>query len=525
MFDFTYVVCSVLAEHDELDLLDGPSYSSIALGIPSACRSKVLGDNYLNKLTSFGVKCVESDGPRPSTSPAKRSKQDSKKHNDNFKLAKGGDGTNQSTGAGNSNPCVYDPDGIPNLPIPDSPLLVGAFSIYPRIGIISPGQTVNIEITFDPTICENAKEKIRFYITGTNERDSIYQIASNFELSGDSCYPVIITGDNHSIFEEVEVISSLSTLVNNSNNDNNGNTENGRYGKLPIGKVIFAEKERIMVWGAVMCGTYGTKGYVQRVRITNPSKIDVKVKFKITTVEEAAELLLISNINTTLLKPDKKTPKSAKPKKEKNGEIVSSTTEFAFTVQPEICEIPPHEYRYASIYFKPTEMKNYRGVFFAEVDDSNNSSNNNNNNSSNNNNSNNNLVMKSNSLRNNNTMPMITTIKRKAIQSGCGTSLIFDLGGNGTMPCITIEEPLIRDNDGNLIIDFQKVHIDKICKKRLTIMNHGTMPATCIFDMIGSDEFDFSSKNASLTLESGKLILILFLLLFSLLLSTLLLFL
>ena len=504
MFDFTYVVCGAMAEHDELDLLDGPSYSSVALGIPPACRSKILGDNYINKLTSFGIKCVESEVQRPSTSPAKRSKQENKKH-ENFKPSKG-DGSN------NSNPCVYDPDGIPNLPLSESPLIVGAFNIFPRIGTVSPGQIVNIDIVFDPTSCDSAKEKLRFYITGTNEKDISYQTASEFELSGESCYPVIITEDNYSIFEEIEVISSLSTLTNsnnnsngssNSNNDNNNNNNNnnGKNGKLPIGKVVFAEKERIMLWGAVMCGSYGTKGYVQRIRITNPSKIDIKVKFKITTVEEAAELLLISNANISLPKLDKKTPKSAKPKKEKNGEIISVISESAFTVQPEIWDIPPHEYRYVNIYFKPTEMKNYRGVFFGEVDDSIGNLNTMINNNSNNN-SNNNIGIK---IKNNNAISSLPpTIKKKTIQSGSGTLLIFDIGGNGTMPCIAIEEPLLRDIDGNLLIDFQKVHIDRICKKKVTIMNHGIMPAVCIFDMTGSDEFDFSSKNASLTLEPGK---------------------
>ena len=498
MFDFTYVVCGAMAEHDELDLLDGPSYSSVALGIPPACRSKVLGDNYITKLSTFGIKCVESEVQRPSTSPAKRSKQENKKH-ENFKSSKG-DGIN------NSNPCVYDPDGIPSLPLSESPLIVGAFNISPRIGTVSPGQIINIDIVFDPTSCENAKEKLRFYITGTNEKDTLYQTASEFELTGESCYPVIITEDNYSIFEEIEVISSLLTLTtsnnnNNSNNNGNNNIENSKYGKLPIGKVVFAEKERIMLWGAVMCGSYGTKGYVQRIRITNPSKIDIKVKFKITSVEEAAELVLLSNANISLPKLDKKTPKSAKPKKEKNGEIVSVISESVFTVQPEIWDIPPHEYRYVNIYFKPTEMKNYRGVFFGEVDDSN-SNFNTIINSNSNNNSNNNLGIK---IKNNTVISSIpTTIKKKTIQSGSGTSLIFDVGGNGSMPCITIEEPLLRDTDGNLLIDFQKVHIDRICMKKVTIMNHGIMPAVCIFDMTASEEFDFSSRNASLTLEPGK---------------------
>jgi hypothetical protein len=43
-----------------------------------------------------------------------------------------------------------------------------------------------------------------------------------------------------------------------------------------------------------MCGPQGAKGVMERIRITNPTKIDAKVKFKITSVEEAAELLAVT---------------------------------------------------------------------------------------------------------------------------------------------------------------------------------------------------------------------------------------
>ena len=155
--------------------------------------------------------------------------------------------------------------------------------------------------------------------------------------------------------------------------------------------------------------------------------------------------------------------------------------ELAFIVQPEIWEIPPHEHRYVTVYFRPTEIKSYRGVFFAEVEDG----------------------------INLNSGPgsgpgsgSSSGIKRKPIP-GCGTQLMFELGGTGTMPCITIEEPTLRAQDGSLLIDFDRVHIDRISKRKFTIINHGTMPATCLFDMSGASEFQFSSRNASLTLEAG----------------------
>jgi hypothetical protein len=74
----------------------------------------------------------------------------------------------------------------------------------------------------------------------------------------------------------------------------------------------------------------------------------------------------------------------------------------------------------------------------------------------------------------------------------------------GTMPCITIEEPTQRDSEGALLLDFQKVHIDRVSKRKFTINNHGVMPATCLFNMAGAEDFQFSSRNSSLTLEPGQ---------------------
>ena len=72
------------------------------------------------------------------------------------------------------------------------------------------------------------------------------------------------------------------------------------------------------------------------------------------------------------------------------------------------------------------------------------------------------------------------------------------------MPCITVEEPTERGTDGALTIDFAKVHVDRISKKKFVLRNHGCMAATCLFDMTGSDDFRFSSRNASLTLQPGQ---------------------
>lgn len=41
----------------------------------------------------------------------------------------------------------------------------------------------------------------------------------------------------------------------------------------------------------------------------------------------------------------------------------------AFAVYPETWEIPPHEHRYVSAHFRPTEMRSYRCRFEAIVAD------------------------------------------------------------------------------------------------------------------------------------------------------------
>ena len=462
-------MCGAVPEHDELDKLDGPAYITVARGVPYSSRLKVLGENYLSKLAALGMKTEKVAGPgvRPPTAKSKN-KSDAKKVD--AKSVKMGD---NSVG----NLLLYDPDGIPAVAVGETTLIVGAFSVSPRIGVLSPGQVVGIDITFNPVGCDAVREKLRFVLTGTDENDPLHQAAAAFDLTGDSCFPSIVTEDISSIFEEVEVVPSLSTSLNTSDRDRDADREGdgegeggeGKYNKLPVGKVVYAEKEKIMAWGPVMCGTPATRGVVERIRITNPTKIDTKVRFKILTVEEASELASGSGSTVKSGIKESKVPK--RDVKVPKGGAVPLAVESAFLVQPEVWIIPPHEHRYVSVYFKPCEIKSYRAVFFADVEDGASST--------------------------------LLSSKRKPV-AGSGTSLSFSLGGSGTMPCITIEEPTQRLPDGSLLIDFNRVHIDRISCRKITVKNYGSMSATCLFDVSGCEDFHFSSMNASLTLEPGQ---------------------
>ena len=486
----TYVVSAALPSHNELDCLDGPAYVTVASNIPYNHRTKILGDNYLSKLTDFGAKTEKLSGPP--NSKIIRGKTDAKKvDNKNLKI---GD-------SGGSNMCVYDPDGIAPMAVTDATMRVGSFTVYPYIGVIGPGQVAGVDITFDPSGCETAQEKLRFIVCGSDENDSVAVGVGGggggggggFHVTGDSCYPCIITEDTSSIFEEIEVISSLASSTvtvtgmragmgsrtGMGTGTEIGSEDDEKHSRVPVGKVIFAEKENIMMWGAVMCDSGDTRGVAQRVRITNPTKIDTKVKFRILTTEEAAEGTS-STLNVKIAGKEKDNKTLKKEAKSSKVTVIPVAVESAFTVQPEVWDIPPHEHRYVTVYFNPVEIKNYRAVFTADVADCST------------------LTATSTS-----TSTSTAVLKRKA-SAGSGTSLIFDIGGSGTMPCISIEKPTQRQSDGSLLLDFQKVHVDRICCRRISIKNRGVMSATCLFEMTGSDDFKFSGKNASLTLEPGQ---------------------
>jgi hypothetical protein len=278
-FDLTYVICGALSEHDELDVLDGPSYASLAQGIPPALRVQVLGEDYLSKLAKFGVKIERNKsgiegGKEKERGNSKRPLTAAKKAADGQQAV---------------NPLVFDPDGITTGPVAETPLVVGAFTIRPKLGIVQPGQVAGIDMTFDPNGCDAARERLRMVVSGSDMNDSLSKVVAAFDVTGDSCFPAIMTDDIAGIFEEQEIVQSLADTLGGSEGD-----AGSKLGKLAVGKVVYSERDRVMAWGPIMCGPQGAKGVMERIRITNPTKIDAKVKFKITSVEEAAELLAVS---------------------------------------------------------------------------------------------------------------------------------------------------------------------------------------------------------------------------------------
>lgn len=227
---------------------------------------------------------------------------------------------------------------------------------------------------------------------------------------------------------------------------------------------------------------------VERIRISNPTKIDIKAKFRILSPEAAAAATdkrpKSGGKDKGKAPPGKgKGPPSLPPSHSYidrsqqtiltshcaiSGALEASVTTGAFTVQPERWEIPPHEHRFVNIYFNPTEIKSYRSIFLAEIDDEG-----------------------------------IQTSAASEV-ANAGSALKFDLGGSGTLPCIGFESPTERNAAGNLSIHFGKVLLERSNRKRIVLSNDGVMPATCLFTMTGDGrDFLFPSNGSSLTVQPG----------------------
>lgn len=444
-FDIAYVVTPVQAEHDEIDTLDDASFAAYTFSTPPALRKAQLGENYLERVAKGGGKAA----PPP--------KKDAKKG-----AAVEADPT--------KNLLIFDPDNMNAMPIPENPLTIGAFNVSPRMAVIQPGQRISIDIKFDPSGCNTARERLRFCITGVDANDAPSLLLKSFEVTGESCFPAIVDNDVHNIFEEQEIVHSLGDL-SGANDPNSGSDSSGKFEKLPFGKVVYAETEKMLAFGPVLCGQPNTKGTAERIKISNPTKIDTRVKFRMANPADAATWLAAAKAKAgapgSAAGGKAPPPKKDDKKKDAKGGAEDSAVVPSFSVHPESWDIPPHEFRFVNVYFNPTEIKSYTGVFIAEVDDE-------------------------------GSTATVTLSKPQT-----GKYLTFDVAGSGTMPCIAIDCPTERDADGVLMVNFGKVHVNRKITKKFVIHNNGVIPATCLFNMEGDSDFLFSSRDASVSIEPG----------------------
>jgi hypothetical protein len=154
---------------------------------------------------------------------------------------------------------------------------------------------------------------------------------------------------------------------------------------------------------------------VERVRITNPYKINAVVNFEIVDPNAKAPVAA-----PEAAAPAKGGKDKAPPAKKGGKEAAAAPTapvkvvDPTFSVSPATWDIPPHESRFVTVSFNPKDMAAYRGMLRATVVDA--------------------------------VDPLTKEIS-------------FNLAGAGTLPCVTIVSPAGRTPQGTLLLDYGQVQV------------------------------------------------------------------
>jgi hydrocephalus-inducing protein len=245
-------------------------------------------------------------------------------------------------------PSILGPDGHPPVTPPELiPKTIDRFTLTPSGGLVEPGQTVGVEVAFNPKGGPAShKSVISVLVSGADPTDSATMNALKFDIVGETCHPGILTNDFRSIFEEQSVIPSLAEALAN---------KGGGVGDDLSLRPCYCEEEVLFTYGSVVCSNH-PKGAVERFKISNPQKIPCTVKFSLEPVAGAV-----------VTKDDK-----GKGGANSGSGGMNDLSAFFFASDvTETVEIAPHEHYYIPVHFKPTEMRSYRCNFKAVVSDGN----------------------------------------------------------------------------------------------------------------------------------------------------------
>ncbi|RHY53725.1 hypothetical protein DYB38_002829 [Aphanomyces astaci] len=297
-------------------------------------------------------------------------------------------------------------------PVDPKPLQIGQFTVTPNAGTLDPGRIMALDVGFQPVGASVFREMFRLDVSGRDVSNEAESSALLYELNGESCYPGINTTDMESLFEEQAVVRTFGL----------GDSSTTSHEFRPRNQPMFAHVEKLFDFGAIVV----SKNVVERYKISNPTKVLASVNFTIQGGTGKEE------------------------EKEKVDEDAN-----AFSVQPSVWDIPPHEHRYVNVHFKPTAMRMYRALFTASVVDG---------------------------------------------ADPATSRLQFDVCGEGTMPCVTIESPTVRDpSTGVLTLAYGRVRVGKSKELPLVVRNDGIVPATVLFSL-PSSTFSFPDCNNAVTM-------------------------
>ncbi|CAM9776198.1 unnamed protein product, partial [Laminaria digitata] len=152
--------------------------------------------------------------------------------------------------------------------VPDEALSLTRFNISPSGGLVQPGQSVIVTVSYSPENANAHRETLSLKISGSDPSDGACALAAAYDLLAESCVPGILTSDWREIFEEQSVIPSLAETMD----------DGGGGGGGAGGKHCFAEAERMFTYGSVV-SSQTPVGVCERFKITNSNKIPCTVKF------------------------------------------------------------------------------------------------------------------------------------------------------------------------------------------------------------------------------------------------------
>lgn len=136
----------------------------------------------------------------------------------------------------------------------------------------------------------------------------------------------------------------------------------------------------------------------------------------------------------------------------------SETSDFAFDVEPKKLNIQSHEYKYVTVSFQPSTIQSYAGIFEAVVEN-------------------------------------VSDHKNK--------TLSFELRGEGTLPRVTVEKPVVRTKTGIQVLKFARSLLGKTQKMPIVIKNEGIISAKVKLEwnFKSSDELECTGLNITHTMK------------------------
>jgi hydrocephalus-inducing protein len=304
----------------------------------------------------------------------------------------------------------------------------GNFTITPSCATVEPGTTLKVEVTFEVVAQRTYVELLAIHITDRDPNDHPGGIP--YEIAGESCIPGIVTEDFMSIFEEHKLVASLDPH----------DVENN----------VFAMRDRVFNFGAVIAHMGGeAAAAAAREAVAAASEADaaggsIQAPPTKPVLPGVQANLKVTNCN--------KVPCTINLAMKERGASMPAGEVHPMDIQPKQLTLPPHEYRYVTVYFTPQRMQRYA----ASLD--------------------------------------------VVVQNGSDPRtkhFTCEIRGEGTLPHVMVEAPDALDDAGRPMLTFPRLLLGKTHTLPVTLRNNGIIAATARLEMGPSDAFSLASGLSS----------------------------